>query len=141
MSLTVQEIEARMAARRTAAAETRTKQYIEDLEALDTLEEEHGFDRVRKFELNRYCAGLPTFLVIRVPKPVEYKRFIQQVHRAKDDRDKALEAQDAFALVSLVYPAGELVEKVRAEFPQLLAEVSKVAGELCQARSEAEGKG
>lgn len=141
MSLTVEEYEKRRAARLGSQQDKKSAQLEKDLEVLDRLEDEHGVSKVHRFDLNRYVDGLPTFVVVRAPRPVEHQRFVEQVGRSKGDMTKLLEASGAFASVAMLYPEPELRDKLKEEFPQILSEIAEVAQELCKAKASAEGKG
>lgn len=145
MSSEVDELEAiekRRAERRDETAKKRKAQLVVDMTALDELEEEHGFEGVARLNTDRFVDGLPTMVVVRAPKGVEYKRFTQQVRNAQGKHTKMGEAQDALAELVWLYPSDdELKKQMKEAFPGLLSSVAVAAVGLADLKEQEEGKG
>lgn len=139
---TIEEIESRRAARKAAVAESRAAQYAKDLEALDSLEVEHGDGCVASLEVDKFVDGLPTMIVIRTPSQDQYKRFCQQVRRAAGNLEARGAAQDLLAESCWVYPSTpDDRKRMLAAFPGVLTSVAVRAAKLAEFRADDEGKG
>jgi len=136
----IEEIQARRAARKAAHEAARVAQAERDLEALDALEVEHGDGRVAQLDLPSYVDGLPTTVLVRIPSGIEYKRFRDQVRRAKSQVDVGA-AQDLLASVCVVYPDAATYERVREAFPGTHDSAAIAAIKLADAQRRDEGKG
>lgn len=131
----IEEIERRRAARREALVGERTAQRARDLAALDELEVEHGVEGLCRIELDRYVAGLPTFVVLRLPRAVEMKRYVSQ---AKND---PLEAANVIASSCVVYPDADTYARVRETFAGVHVHGGVAVLQASQGRHAEEGKG
>lgn len=125
------ELKKRREARVAKEKEATAQRDLDDLEALDALEETHGIANIRRIDLPT-AAPLPGFAVIRAPDPAEYKAWQAVVMKgAAKSSEKAVAAED-LATDVLLYPDidtyKKLVEK-HAGVPTLLAsEAVKFAG-------------
>lgn len=140
----IEEIEKRRAERKAATQRARDDQYAKDLEALDELEASHGDENVSRLAVNGFRPGLPTFVVVRVPTDVEYKRFSQTVRRAKDNNEAKAQAVEQLGAVCLVYPSKDDEETRKAllsAFPGIIPSAGVEATRLAEAQRETEGKG
>jgi len=140
----IKAVEERRAQRREAVDTEKQEQLATDLEALDALESEHGDGGVAQLELARYVKGLPTFIVIRTPKGIEYKRFTDQVVKASDKggTKEKRDAQDMLARTCWLYPADDAAQKAMLdEYPALLLSIALRATQLVEAKANEEGKG
>jgi hypothetical protein len=136
VSRTIEEIEAARSARKAALAEQKQAQLAVDMEALDALEQEHGDGRVAAVSMPTFSPGLPALIVVRTPKPVEYKRY--QDMAAKDSGRKTC---DVLADVCVVYPDRETYAKMREIAPGIHAQAYVKAVRLAEGRNQEEGKG
>lgn len=139
--MSLEELQAKRAARKAEAAKARDAQYEIDLAALDALECEHGDDRVRALELPAHITGLPVMVVVACPSKDYYKKFQDMVRRAKGDLTKTAPASEQLADVCIVYPAKDVYTQLRAEFPGIHDQVANAAADLARAKDDAEGKG
>ncbi len=138
----LEEIEAKRAARKAASAAARAEQYLKDLSALNDAEEKHGDGRVASLETSYYAPGLPTLAVIKAPSENYYKRFCQQARKAGTNGEARGAAQDQLAEVCWIYPEDKEVRKAMlSEFPGLLLSVAIKAAALGELQSVEEGKG
>ena len=138
------EIEARRAARKAALEQARSAQEVLDLEAFDALEVEHGDGNVAQLELDRFVEGFPTFVVVRAPSSMQYKRFTDQVRKSveKNNMTARGQAQELLGQSCWVYPAaGEEQKKMLDQFPGLLVSLAVKAAKLVEASAADEGKG
>ena len=133
------EIEARRAQRKADADAAFASRNEADLEAIDELEAASGV--LTTLTTGRAVEGLPVRVAIRAPNSMEYKRFAQQIRRAKDKEEQA-KAQDLLARSVLVYPADkELQDRMADAFPGLLMSIAVEAAKLVELQADAEGKG
>ena len=134
-------IEARRAARKAARAAEARAQLAADLEALDALEEAHGDSNLKRLDVP-FTPGLPTLCVVRTPRPVEIKRYRDQVKpRGPGDVPDLTKAAEAVCAVALVYPAADVFVKMCEARPGLAAQLGSVALSLALGAEAAEGKG
>ncbi len=139
----IEEIEARRAARKADIATAREAQLAVDLEALDALEVEHGDGKVERLDVERFVPPHPTFIVLRTPSSVQYKRFCDQVSRAAKHGDPKArrDAENMLGESCWVYPAdAEQRKAMLDEFPGLLLSVAIRAAKLVEANEVEEGK-
>jgi len=116
--MSVEEIEAKRAARKATAAKAREEQYEKDLAALDALEEEFGDGSVAALEVTGYVAGLPTLMVVKSPgKTGLYKRYSDMVRRSGGKAEKVGEAQDMLGTACIAYPDAEVRKAMFEAFP------------------------
>lgn len=135
----IQDIEARRAARKAATELAREEQRVKDMEALDSLEIEHGDGRVVAIDLGFFDPGLPTFVVARMPAPIERKRYEDMCVRKTDGA--ALEAAKMLASVCVVYPDKDTYEKVKERCTGIHTTVALEAIQLGAGKRREEGKG
>jgi hypothetical protein len=146
---TLEEIQARRDARRLASQHARTEQFARDLQRLDELEEEHGYERVMRVDLPGWdpAIGGPTLVIVRCPKASEavIKRFEQEVHRSKEGSDARLRASESLGRACLVYPDPvadpESFTKVLDTAPGLLSQAALLVIRRAQGQAAEEGKG
>jgi hypothetical protein len=138
MSSRIEEIEARIAARKEKHEAGKLAQYEQDLEALDQLEAAYGYGKVARVNLNTWVDGFPTFVVVRAPKPIEFKRYQDQL---ADPKKHASAAASALADVCVVYPEKDIWKSLCDELPAVRVMSGVAAVELSAAKAHAEGKG
>ena len=138
----VEELEAKLAAKRADRAKAEEAQYEKDLGALIELEDEHG--SIASVKVSRFVAGQPTRAFLRTPNAAEYKRYKDLVFRAAADKRAATSAQAAqeqLARSCWVYPAGDAAQVAMLEaFPGLLTPLSMAAAALAEGKAEEVGK-
>lgn len=141
---TVEEIEARRAARRTEHDKDRLAQEALDLEAIDALEAAAG-EPLLTMTANGYKAGASVKIAYRAPSPVEYKRYCDTVGRAQQRGDsiERRKSQETLATSCWVYPEpGTDARKAMLEaFPGVLISLAIEVAKAAEMRSEEEGKG
>ncbi len=139
----VSEIEARRAARKAAADESRAIQYAKDLEAIDALEAENPSWGMLDISLRvtNFVPGVPCLVGVRSPNELEYKRFFQSINRA-GNADAKMMAHEQLAKTCWVYPENDDARKaMTSSNPGLIAGVGNLAIKLAELKSEEEGKG
>ena len=134
--MSIEEIEARRAARKASIKAARDEQYAKDIEQVDKLEVEHGDDRVSVLNMVSFVQGLPTLVVLRTPSASEYNRFRTQVRKANGKATLVGEAKDLLASSVRLYPDAETYERMREAWPSVHDNVGAEAIRL----GEAEGK-
>jgi len=137
----IAEIEARRNARKAALSSDREEQFAKDLEALDALEVEHGDGVVARLDVDHFVKGHPTFVVVRAPTGIQYKRFADMVTRAGEQATKRREATDMLAQSCWLYPDEAQRKEMLEHFPGLLPAISLRAMQLAEAKAADEGKG
>ncbi len=142
MADTLEEIEARRAKRKAAAAEQRAEQRRTDMSALDALEVEHGDGCVMSLDTERFVPGIPTLVVVKTPSGELYKRFCQQVRKAGENKEARGLAQDLLAKSCWIYPSEDAERAAMLEaFPGTLVSITIEAAKLAELKTDAEGKG
>jgi hypothetical protein len=134
----LEEIEARRAARKEAQAKQRDEQRVVDLEAVDALEVQFGDSNVRYVDVP-YTPGLPTLAAVRCPKPIEIKRYRATV--APDHKAFASKAAEDLGAICLVYPVGDDRDRLLEARPGLLVGLGIEALGMSTGRAQDEGKG
>lgn len=140
------EIEERRAARRRANEGAKQAQHAIDLERLDALEEQHGWDAVEPLHLSRYEPGCATMLIALLPRMADakYKRFMQRANGDKSKASHKLEAGEELARSCLIYPSptddAELYNSTVDFAPGILGHLAKTIVEAVQGKEEDEGK-
>lgn len=136
------ELAARRAARKAATANARAVQELEDLRALDALEEKHGESQLKTLHAPTFVAGLPTFVVVKSPAGTsQWKRFVDKVQEAKGHDGMKQAAGDVLARACIVYPSEAGVLKAMVEaFPNTLTDAANAAAAFVQLTAEAEKK-
>ncbi len=140
--MSLEEIEARRAARRASDADARAVQHLADMTELDALEEKHGAGQVKALHVPTYSKGLPTLIVVKSPSgDGSYKRFADKVRDAKGHQQMIAAAGEVLARACIVYPtdAGVVALMVDA-FPNLLNDAANAAAGFVQLHAEAEKK-
>jgi hypothetical protein len=140
--LSVEELEAKRAARKAEAERLRAEQYAKDLAAIDALECEHP-DWVLDISLRvtNFVPGAPSLVGVRAPKELEYKRFYQSINRA-GNADAKMQAFEQLAKTCWAYPTDEKARQSMCEAnPALLVGVGNLANKLAEMQSAEEGKG
>jgi hypothetical protein len=138
---TIQEIEKARAERKAALAAQREEQYAKDLDALDALEVKHGDDNVRRVDLNAWAPGLPTFVVVRMPTGIEFKRFQDMAKPRPDGKPgDPIKASHLLADVCVVYPEAEDYSRVREACPGAHIVAGTTAADMSAAKASEEGK-
>jgi hypothetical protein len=143
-----EEIEARRAARQKAHEAAREAQELADLEALDVLEEVHGYGRVLRIELDGWTAGsgAATIAVARIPlsSEVVFKKFVQQAHSKDPKPAQSVAAETELGEACLAYPSRkehpEIYAATMEMFPGLLGHVAAQVAKAAQGRAAEEGK-
>ena len=105
---TVEEIELARAERRAALEEQRLAQHALDLEALNNLEIEHGESSLVRVKPKRFIPGQPTFVVLRLANPVEFKRYSDMVNGRGGAAGDTMAAAVALCDVCLLYPSKDV---------------------------------
>ena len=141
--------QARRDANKDAFELAHAEQQFADLERLASLEEEHGFERVQRFDVPAWNPGegAATMVLARVPRAKEaiVKRFEQTAAKAKDGDGKILEAGHLLARSCIVYPSErdekELYEATMDLAAAMLSHVGVQIMKLVQGKAEEEKKG
>lgn len=139
----IEEIEARRAARKAAADEERRAQAAKDLEAVDAMEVASG-EEIRTLAVPQYRKGLPALVGVRAPEEAYYKRFAQMLRRSADNREAHAQAQDMLADHCWCYPPADAKDERAAmlkAFPALLVSIFLESIKLIDAKAEDEKKG
>lgn len=133
-------IEARRAERKAALEKQRKAQRVIDLEALDTLEIEHGDSNVAAVGVP-FTPGMVTMAIVRVPKPAELKRYRSRITPdSKGHMGDMVAAAEEVAAVCRVYPDTEAYEALCEARPGLHVEMGLKALKLGSGREADEGK-
>jgi hypothetical protein len=134
---TIEEIEAKMAARRKAHDEARDAQLVVDLAAIDALEESRG-EPLHKMTCNRFVSGQPVKVAFRAPSAGEYKRYRDMVGKAMQQNDSAarVKAQEMLAASVVLYPGEEARAAFEAAFPGTLLSLTIEAAKLAELKAE-----
>lgn len=140
------EIEKRRAARKAEADAAELEQEITDLEAIDALEAQHGYNSVSVLRVPFLAEGLPVRVAVRTPLPVEIKRFRDTLKPRKDRRGNDVQGDNVLAneqlgAACLIYPAPDVLAKLCEKRPALLSQLGQVATVLSVASEEESGKG
>lgn len=139
----IEEIQKRRAEKREAKEKAEKEQFVTDLEALESLEDEFG--KIVSVKLD-FSEGFPTRVFLRAPKRAEYQRYRDLVGKATQQKNTkgVTEAQDQFAKSVWVYPAQadqQAREALLEKFPGVLGNILLEALKLAEGKAEAEGKG
>jgi hypothetical protein len=139
-------IEAKRAARKAMASDAKLEQTVVDMEALDAAEVEHGDGRVARIDLDFYEAGLPTFVLARMPKPIEFKRYQDQCAAknrsgGNDIVAASLKAGNTLADGCRIYPDDKTYALVLERSPGVHSHLAQAALKLAQGHADEEGKG
>lgn len=139
------------AARKGGEDLARKRQQVVDLEALSGLEEEHGFNRVLRIDIEGWKsgAGAATMVVVLLPerRDAKFKRFQQELNKERPESSKRLDAADKLARSCLVYPDAKtddgksLLESTLELAPGLLTHVANQIDGWATGKAMEEGKG
>lgn len=145
----IQKLELRRQALRDANDQAHEQQYAKDLERLVELEEEHGFERVLKIDVDGWQAGegAATCIIVRLPKSSEhvFKRFQQSIMGNASEAKKA-EAAELLGASCLVYPSAkvdgeaELYKSTIEIAPGILGHAAQQVVKKVQGTAAEEGK-
>ena len=142
----IAQAEKRREVREKAYAEARELQHADDLEALDKLEDEHGWGRILRIDLDGWQPGSGAVTLIAAKLPLSsdatFKRFAQQ-SVGKDKKAQAiLDSGDAFGSSCVVYPApdSEAYRATIESFAGVLGHVAVQVVKAVQGRAAEEGK-
>lgn len=134
-------LEERMAARRKTIADARAEQYVIDMTKLDELEDKHGADRVKALKVKAFTPGLPTMVIIKSSAGESYhQRFVDQVRKAKGNKDLETQASNMLARSSVVYPEGAALQAMSEAYPNMWTDISNAAVKLVMLEEEDEKK-
>jgi hypothetical protein len=139
-------IEEKRAARKALASDAKLDQTVLDMEALDAAEIEHGDGRVARIDLDFYESGLPTFVLARMPKPIEFKRYQDQCAAknrsgGNDIVAASLKAGNTLADGCRIYPDDKTYALVLERSPGVHSHLAQAALKLAQGHADEEGKG
>src|SRR4051812_21379879 len=126
----IAEIEKRREERKAATAEARAQQYAKDLEQIDSLEAQHGDDRVTVLKMPSFREGLPTVVVVTTPEAKIFKRYRQMVRKAGTNYERIGEARDMMAAECVGYPDKDTYEKMKDAWPSVHDDVGNAAAKL-----------
>lgn len=137
------ELEEKQAARKAERQALADAQRAVDLEAKMALEDEYADTAIASVGVSRFVSGQPTMAIVRMPKPEEYKRYLDQIHRGVDKKSLAAQrdAQTLLANSCWIYPR-EVEERkaMVAAFPGILTPLAVAASTLAEGKTEEEGK-
>jgi len=137
---TVEEIEARRAARKAELQEKRDAQYVIDLQRLDELEIEHGDSNIGRVDMTHYDPGLPTMVLCRTPTEMEMKRYTDRLKERKGKKGDASEAARELAVTCRVYPEADAFKEMEGARPGIRVQLGVQAAELAVGRSVDDAK-
>ena len=108
------------------------------MEALDSAEDQYGYEHVRRVDLTTFTAGLPVFVIVRMPEAGELRMF-QDLSKTRKDGSPgdAVGAAVKLGLNCIVYPAKDIVAKLPAGVSVC---AGTVAAAMCAAKEKEEGK-
>jgi len=142
MTSRVEELEAKLQAKREERARAEEAQYEADLEARLSLEDEHG--TLAAVKVSRFVVGHPTHAYVRMPTAPEYKRYKAQIYKKAHEKSAGTNAQDAQELLARacwIYPAdAKAREEMLDAFPGLLTPITMAAVGLAEGKAVEEGK-
>jgi hypothetical protein len=114
----LEEIRKKLAEQTEAEKDAREEQEATDLEALHDAKMEHGTAAVVAVVIP-WTPGLPTFAVFRRPRPLEFKRFQDQITQKDATPADTVEAAELLSGLCRVYPPEEAFAKMVAVAPGL----------------------
>jgi len=135
-------LDAKRTARRAVNGAAAKTQRLEDLEAIDAIEEALFDSNVAQIEVP-YTPGLPVLVAVRCPKPVEMARYRSDVRGHNGDNGDPVKAAERIGQICLVYPPKDdpRGEQLFAARSGLLVQVGTAALRLSSGRAEADAKG
>lgn len=136
------DIAAERAKRQAELAEAKAAQFDIDDEAFNDLQIEHGDNRVAAVPVEHYVKGLPTFMVVKAPEGIYYKRFLDAVNRSKENEQAKRNAVEVLGESCVVYPKrdSELFGKMFETFPPMKVHAGNAAVKLVRFVEEEEKK-
>jgi hypothetical protein len=135
------EIEKRRQARAVKNEEAIQLRRLMDLEEIDLLEEKHGHANISVYEVPYSDDDTPVLLAVRTPRPVEIKRYRDTVRPDSEGvpGDTAKAAED-LGEVCCVYPAADMLTKIRTQRPGVMTQLGLASLGLGVAKAEKRGK-
>lgn len=127
------DLRARLDAQQAAQDSERDDQETTDLEALISARDEHGPASVCAVSVP-FTAGLPTMAIARRPKPVEFKRFQDQMTKKDAGTAQAVLGAEQLAAITLVYPDAETFAKMADACPGVRVALGSAAAGLASAK-------
>jgi hypothetical protein len=140
------EAAAKRAERKAKAQKEADAALAVDLEALDSLEQEHGDSNVAAVRVG-YTPGLSQLAIVKCPPPKYLKRFRDRVKpgqkdaRNRDVTPDAAAASEEIAASCLLYPSADVYARMCEARPGLAAQLGAEAVKLAVGAEESEGKG
>lgn len=142
----IAQAEKRREAREKAYTEAREAQHADDLEALDRLEEEHGWGRTLRIELDGWQpgSGATTMIVAKLPlsSDATFKKFAQQSVGKEKKPAAVVESGETFGASCVVYPepSSDAYRATIESFAGVLGHVAVQVVKAVQGRAAEEGK-
>jgi hypothetical protein len=139
---TLEELEAKVAARKASRDVAKAAQELVDRTALAELQLETEDDLVT-LRLGIYRDGLPVFVAARPPTEPEFRRYSQMVRRSKGDAEMITNAQELLADTCWVYPPkseADLRKAVKLATPSILLAIAVQLVKQTEAKAADEGK-
>src|SRR5262249_5772179 len=136
----VEEIQAKRAARKAANKLAYDKQFEKDLEALNALEEEHGDGAVEALAMPRYVPGLPTLAIFKCPDAPGFKRCKDRQLRAKGNAEAINFATNELSAYCRVYPEENLYKEMLVAAAGFQDSAGAKCIAMAQAKADEEGK-
>lgn len=140
---TADEIQEERAKRRKDLEKAEEAQNATDLEALNTLEIEHGDGMVRAVKVPTFMRGLPRRVFFKAPTTPQYQRYTDTYGRATTKQSPAGQraALELLGKSCWLYPTNQEQREALVEaFPGLEVSVGLAAAKLGEAEQENEGK-
>lgn len=140
-------VEAKREARKAQARKAYEARLAVDLDAIDELEIQLGDSNVAVVRLSGLVSDdLPAAVACRCPKPVDIKRFRDEVTPTKDHRNREVPADreaacERLARVCLVYPDKDTFARLCEARPGIAVQLGGEAVKLAVGVEESEGKG
>lgn len=125
------------------------RQQLVDYKAVLALEEEHGVNRIVRFDLDGWKSGedAATMIAVRIPRAKEQvvKRYEQTVAKTKEGDGKYLDAHHLLARACVVYPsekdAKQLLEATMDLAAGALSNIGLAVMKIVQGKVDDEKKG
>lgn len=137
---TLEEMEAEREKRKAESARKRNEQKRADMAKLAEFELEHGDDVISYVEVERYAEGFPALVIVRMPKPTEFKRYQQRVLRAKGDHEQVAAAIVEVGDVCTLYPEREVLLQLDEARPGIREAAGGAVIQMTGAKTKQEGK-
>jgi hypothetical protein len=134
-------IEKKRAEKAAKAAEARDEQKATDLEQITAYQDSNPRVVTALLETPHF-EGLPVVVAVRCPSKIELKRYRDTVRNSPEGKPvQNLEAAEALAGLTVVYPEDETFEKMNELLPGLKGQAGMLSAKLAIAAQTAEGKG